>query len=87
MKLCDLAGEFETGPDGAHIDITGLTSDSRRVEPGFLFAALAGTKANGESFLADAERRGAAALLVSKDATIDSRLPLVRVDDPRRALS
>lgn len=87
MKLCDLAGEFETGPDGAHIDITGLTSDSRRVEPGFLFAALAGTKANGESFLADAERRGAAALLVSKDAIVDSRLPLVRVDDPRRALS
>ena len=59
MKLCDLAGEFGTGFDGANVEITGLTSDSRTVEPGFLFAAHAGTKGHGESFVADAERRGA----------------------------
>ncbi|ALN74098.1 UDP-N-acetylmuramoyl-L-alanyl-D-glutamate--2,6-diaminopimelate ligase [Aureimonas sp. AU20] len=87
MKLCDLAGDLGTGPDGANVEITGLTSDSRMVEPGFLFAAHAGTKGHGESFTADAQARGAAALLVSDGASVESSLPLVRVSDTRRALS
>ncbi|WP_019996895.1 UDP-N-acetylmuramoyl-L-alanyl-D-glutamate--2,6-diaminopimelate ligase [Aureimonas ureilytica] len=87
MKLCDLAGEFGTGFDGANVEITGLTSDSRTVEPGFLFAAHAGTKGHGESFVADAERRGAAALLLSETAEVESALPILRVSDTRRALS
>ena len=43
--------------------IAGLTSDSRAVEPGWLFAALPGTKADGRAFVADAVRRGAVAVL------------------------
>ncbi len=87
MKLCDLAGEFGTGFDGPDVEITGLTSDSRMVEPGFLFAAHAGTKGHGESFVADAEARGAAALLVAEGAVLETRLPVLRVSDTRRALS
>jgi UDP-N-acetylmuramoyl-L-alanyl-D-glutamate--2,6-diaminopimelate ligase len=41
----------------------GLTSDSREVKPGFLFAALAGTRADGASFVAEAVARGAVAIL------------------------
>lgn len=41
----------------------GLASDSRAVEPGFLFAAIPGTKADGAAFVADAVARGAAAVL------------------------
>ncbi len=41
----------------------GLASDSREVKPGYLFAALAGARADGASFLADAVARGAAAIL------------------------
>ncbi len=44
-------------------DFQGLTSDSRKVRPGFLFAALAGSKADGARFVADAVSRGAAAVL------------------------
>lgn len=43
----------------------GLTSDSREVRPGFLFAALAGARANGADFIADAIERGASAILAS----------------------
>jgi len=32
-------------------DFTGLASDSREVRPGFLFAALPGTKTNGAKFV------------------------------------
>jgi UDP-N-acetylmuramoyl-L-alanyl-D-glutamate--2,6-diaminopimelate ligase len=42
---------------------TGLTSDSRKVKPGYLFAALAGTKTDGARFLRDAVDRGAVAVL------------------------
>ena len=44
-------------------DFTGLTSDSRKVKPGYLFAALAGTKTDGAKFVQDAVARGASAVL------------------------
>ena len=44
-------------------DFTGLASDSREVRPGFLFAALPGTRTNGAKFVADAVARGAVAVL------------------------
>jgi UDP-N-acetylmuramoyl-L-alanyl-D-glutamate--2,6-diaminopimelate ligase len=42
---------------------TSLTSDSRKVTPGGLFAALAGSKTDGARFVADAVSRGAVAVL------------------------
>ena len=42
---------------------TGLTSDSRQVRPGYLFAALAGTRADGAQYVKDAVARGAVAVL------------------------
>ena len=50
------------------IDIRGLTADSRKVQPGFLFAALPGTRADGGAFVDDALRRGAAAILMPPNA-------------------
>ncbi|MES2294799.1 MAG: UDP-N-acetylmuramoyl-L-alanyl-D-glutamate--2,6-diaminopimelate ligase [Pseudomonadota bacterium] len=44
-------------------DFTGLTSDSRKVEAGYLFAALPGSKTDGARFLSDAVARGARAVL------------------------
>ncbi|MGD9614874.1 MAG: UDP-N-acetylmuramoyl-L-alanyl-D-glutamate--2,6-diaminopimelate ligase [Alphaproteobacteria bacterium] len=44
-------------------EIAGITADSRRVEPGFLFAALRGTKSDGRAFAGEAVARGAVAIL------------------------
>ena len=41
----------------------GLACDSRKVLPGYLFAALPGTRADGSEYIADAVRRGAVAVL------------------------
>jgi len=41
----------------------GLACDSRKVKPGFLFAALPGTRADGAAFIEDAVHRGAATVL------------------------
>jgi UDP-N-acetylmuramoyl-L-alanyl-D-glutamate--2,6-diaminopimelate ligase len=44
-------------------DFKGLTSDSRKAAPGFLFAAISGSKTDGARFVADAVGRGAVAVL------------------------
>ncbi|HTT84031.1 MAG TPA: UDP-N-acetylmuramoyl-L-alanyl-D-glutamate--2,6-diaminopimelate ligase [Rhizomicrobium sp.] len=51
--------DIRTMPSG----FAGLASDSREVRPGYLFAALPGTRADGGAFIADAVRRGAAVVL------------------------
>jgi UDP-N-acetylmuramoyl-L-alanyl-D-glutamate--2,6-diaminopimelate ligase len=68
-------------------EIVGLTCDSRRVEPGFLFAALPGTRADGRAFIPDAVTRGAAAVLAPPGTDIDRwgrRVALIAVENPRR---
>jgi UDP-N-acetylmuramoyl-L-alanyl-D-glutamate--2,6-diaminopimelate ligase len=47
----------------AHLDIAGVTADSRSVVPGDLFAALPGSHADGRAFIGDAVARGAVAIL------------------------
>jgi UDP-N-acetylmuramoyl-L-alanyl-D-glutamate--2,6-diaminopimelate ligase len=44
-------------------EFAGITSDSRKVKPGYLFAALAGSKTDGARFVKDAVARGAVAVL------------------------
>jgi UDP-N-acetylmuramoyl-L-alanyl-D-glutamate--2,6-diaminopimelate ligase len=63
-------------------DITGVTADSRRVKPGFLFAALPGSRADGASFAAQAVAAGAAAVLADHDLGLSA--PTVVCRDPRR---
>lgn len=66
-----------------------MTADSREVAPGHLFAAIAGARADGARFIPDACRRGAAAVLVGPQVTGAATLgvPMIRVDNPRRALA
>lgn len=71
------------GPGSAVV--TGITYDSREVRQGYLFAALRGADLDGHAFVADAQGRGAAALLVEHE--VDSSLPQIVVSDSRAALA
>ena len=64
--------------------ITGVTADSRKVKPGFLFAALPGSKADGRTFIAKAIEQGAAAVLAPEDV-VGLPVPVVHAQDIRRA--
>jgi len=69
------------------MDITGLTCDSRQVEPGFLFAALPGTRADGRAYIDDALDRGAVAVLAPSGTDIvpsPPRVALLTAANPRR---
>lgn len=65
--------------------ITGLTADSRMVQPGDLFAALPGGRLDGRQFISDAIGRGAVAILApAGTAPLDGPAILVTDDNPRR---
>lgn len=83
MKLSDLTGQPRAPGDDPMI--TGLTADSRTVEPGFLFAAIPGGVVDGARFIADAVARGAAAVLVREAVPLG--VPAVVVANPRRGLA
>jgi UDP-N-acetylmuramoyl-L-alanyl-D-glutamate--2,6-diaminopimelate ligase len=90
MRLGDLIaglGRLEHGsPDTI---VTGLSSDSRAVRPGDLFAALPGSKVDGLAYAPGALERGAAVVLAGRvpGGRWDLAAPLVLADEPRRALA
>lgn len=66
--------------------ITGITYDSRDVQPGDLFAALRGSDFDGHAYIAQAMAKGAAAILVEEIPDgIDH--PAIVVPDTRRDLA
>ncbi|MBZ9890458.1 UDP-N-acetylmuramoyl-L-alanyl-D-glutamate--2,6-diaminopimelate ligase [Mesorhizobium sp. BR1-1-3] len=89
MKLRDLAGILPVeGIASVDLEVTGISSDSRQVKAGVVFFALAGTKADGAVYAADAAARGAAAIVAGKGSTIAGLpVPVLAVDDPRLALA
>lgn len=81
-----------TARTGAAVRIAGLTPDSRKVRPGFLFAALPGSRAHGAEYVAQVLAAGAVAVLTDPaGARMVGALPdgvaLVVADDPREALA
>src|ERR1700691_5700049 len=74
-------------------DILGLSSDSRQVSAGDLFAALPGTRIDGKRFIDDAVARGATVILTDDPASFDAlsrrRPPVTILGDPnpRRRLA
>ncbi len=92
MKLHMLVGPETSAPSGCGgIEIAGLTADSRKVLPGWLFAALRGAKADGTQFIPGAIARGAAAILaedgVGRALGAPVPVPLLTSPQPRRALA
>ena len=67
------------------VTITGLTDDSRNVEPGSLFVAVKGEQVDGHEFLDRVVAAGAAAVVVQRNVAAGS-IPSVRVQDSRVAL-
>ncbi|NNM70835.1 UDP-N-acetylmuramoyl-L-alanyl-D-glutamate--2,6-diaminopimelate ligase [Enterovirga aerilata] len=76
-------------PSGGDRPIAGITADSRKVRPGWLFVAVPGTKADGMDFVPDAVARGAAAVIgeAERPAGMPAAIAYVQVPDARRALA
>ncbi|SHF50146.1 UDP-N-acetylmuramoyl-tripeptide--D-alanyl-D-alanine ligase [Modicisalibacter ilicicola DSM 19980] len=90
MKGCGLediaaiAAALGTAWAGENHVVNGIVTDTRAVQPGDVFLALAGERFDAHEFLAEARRAGALAAIVSRP--VDDPLPQLRVADTRLAL-
>ncbi len=65
--------------------VTGISTDSRKINRGDLFLALKGERFDGHRFLNEAVTAGAAALLVMEEIDSMRDTPVIRTDDTLKA--
>ncbi len=75
MTLRELVGRTDL-PD---VPVSGLSSDSRQLQPGDAFVACAGRAFDGHDFVAEAERRGAIAVLAER--AVKATIPVAVLPD------
>jgi UDP-N-acetylmuramoyl-L-alanyl-D-glutamate--2,6-diaminopimelate ligase len=86
--LGDLLPEALADARQAGIEIAGITSDSRKVKPGFMFVAIAGAKADGAHFAKQAAAAGCVAVAAEQRPDgIPANVAFVPVRDARRSLA
>jgi UDP-N-acetylmuramoyl-tripeptide--D-alanyl-D-alanine ligase len=71
--------------NGASVELLGISTDSRSLQPGELFIPLRGEKFDGHDYLTQAIQRGAAACL-SEEMIGGLRVPVIKVADTLKAL-
>jgi UDP-N-acetylmuramoyl-tripeptide--D-alanyl-D-alanine ligase len=82
-SLSDVARATDGVLEGADVEVSNVSTDSRTVRADTLFVALAGDRTDGHGFVDDAFANGAAAALVHEGT---GRGPLVRVGSTGDAL-
>ena len=73
----------------ASLELGGVSADSRTVQPGDLFVAMAGAKDDGLRFVAQALAAGAAAIMAERvpQTPLPPDIAFVKVHDARRSLA
>ena len=84
-KIAEVTGGAFFGPRFSRKDrITGVTTDSREVEPGNLFVCIKGARVDGHNFAEKAAASGAVCRL--SERRLDDGCPYILVDDTLKAL-
>jgi UDP-N-acetylmuramoyl-L-alanyl-D-glutamate--2,6-diaminopimelate ligase len=88
MKLADLPLEgARFDPRFARVELASISADSRKVKPGDLFVAVPGTKSDGLSFVPQAIKAGAAAVIAERATDVPAQIAFIQVANARRALA
>src|SRR5689334_14491003 len=72
--------------DVPNVQITGISIDSRAVQPGHLFVAMQGSSSDGHDYIGKAIEKGAVAVVGERE-TSGLPVPYIRLENPRRALT
>lgn len=93
MTLAELLDESKVVPVSVYgnleVEITGIQHDSRLVSSGDLYVCCVGMKIDGHLYLTEADKRGAVAVVASKEIDIEETLgckALVIVEDTNSVL-
>jgi len=84
MQLSEAAKVLAGRYTGSDLSFTGVSTDTRQLQPGALFFALQGPSFDGHGFVETARQQGAVAAAVAHHC--ESVLPQIEVDDTRLAL-
>jgi len=76
-----LSGTGYEGPEPEDMEIKGISYDTRRIKPGEVYVALRGHKTDGHRYIAEARRKGAAAVVAEEGEDV------LLVPDARAALA
>ncbi|TEB13126.1 UDP-N-acetylmuramoyl-L-alanyl-D-glutamate--2,6-diaminopimelate ligase [Pelotomaculum propionicicum] len=80
VEVCATAGD-------PAVPVKGIAYDSRQVEPGFLFVAVKGFKADGHEYINEAIKNGAVAVVTQREADLPPGLAWALTPDTRLALA
>lgn len=72
--------------DVPDLQITGISIDSRAVQPGHLFVAMQGGSSDGHDYIPKAIESGAIAIVGEREVS-GLPIPYIRLENPRRALT
>lgn len=89
-SLRALLSELEPSGSGYEVEdraVSGISADTRELQAGELFVALAGDHTHGSTFIPEAVSRGASAVVAECSYSGELPLPVIVVRDARRALS
>ena len=80
LNILDSNVDFE-------VEISKITSDSRKISYGDAFVAIKGTKRDGNLYINDAIKNGAVVVITENKEYCSNKIPYVLVDDARKSLS
>jgi UDP-N-acetylmuramoyl-L-alanyl-D-glutamate--2,6-diaminopimelate ligase len=89
VSLGELAQKFKIETNNSDLKITGITLNTKSVEPGDLFVALPGENSHGANFVAEAKSNGAVAVLTDREglkALGETDFPVISIENPRHQL-
>ncbi len=90
MKLKKLLEkmDYELIQGSLETEVSDIAYDSREIQSGMLFVAIAGTVQDGHKYIPDVVDRGASVVVAERDVAIaDNEVTVVRVSNGRAALS
>ena len=87
LTLRDVYAALDYGSvrGGESVVFTGVSTDTRTLQPGDLFVALMGPQTDGHQHVAAALRAGARGLIVSQNVVASPSIPVLRVPDTQVA--
>jgi len=77
--------DYGSASGGESVVFSGISTDTRSLQPGDLFVALMGPQTDGHQHIAAALRAGAAGLIVSQPVVASPSIPVLRVPDTQVA--
>lgn len=89
INLSDLFREIDVIETRGNLTsgISGISYDSRKVQPGYAFVCIEGYQTDGHAYVKAAIDKGAAAIVAQKGVEVPEGIPLVLVRDSRKALA